>query len=147
MSNLINKAKDALSGNKPHGTIATSTSHHGPHSTGTINSIDSTATPGTEAGHRHHGTNASSGIGHGQHASSTAHHTNASSGIGHGPHTSSTANAVDPTINTSTGGSRTHHGTTGTTTSGHGLGQSAHGQTTVSGHSSNLANKLDPRIE
>lgn len=83
---------------------------------------------------------------------------------GHGPHSSGIANRIDPRVDSTTGGANTGPtGTSGTSgfgqsgTSGFGQsgtsgfgesGTSGFGESTTHGpHSSNLANKVDPRVD
>lgn len=85
---------------------------------------------------------------------STTHHNSVPEGTA-GPHSSKVANAADPRIDSDLDSTRTGavgagygtgtgvHGTTGHTTTG------VHGthNTTAGPHSSNLANKVDPRVD
>ncbi|TVY14558.1 hypothetical protein LARI1_G008403 [Lachnellula arida] len=137
MSGAINKVKDALHLNKDETTTST------------------TGTTGTHTAGTH----------------TTGTHTGVPEGTA-GPHGSRVANAADPRIDsdldstrhTGTGYTGTgtgagvghtgvgHTGTTHTTHTtgahtGTGIGSSNHGSTTVGPHSSDTANKLDPRVD
>jgi len=119
MSGAINKVKDALHLNKDHTTTTTTT-----HSTGAPTHSNTTGVPEGTAG----------------------------------PHSSRAANAADPRIDSDldssrhtgttgglTGTGNTHSHTTGTHVgSGGGVAGTSH---TVGPHSSNLANKADPRVD
>lgn len=128
MSGAINKVKDALHLNKDHSTTHT-TGTTGTHTTGTH-------TAGT-TGH------------------STVGHSGTSEGVA-GPHGSRVANAADPRVDSDLDNSRTagashantSHTTGGYTGTGTGVIGNNHSSSTTAGpHSSNVANKLDPRVD
>lgn len=144
MSNLINKAKDALSGDKNHSTTTSSGYGSGPHDTATGNRIDPTIDSRT-----------------GQYTGAHGQTTTTA-----GPHSSNVGNKVDPRVdsdldhrNNPTSGvggygqtqgthGGTHGGTGMTSGTGQGYGTSATATGGTAGpHSSNLANKLDPRVD
>lgn len=84
----------------------------------------------------------------------TTHHTGNTVPEGTaGPHTSRVANAADPRVDSDIDNSRTAgtttHGTTGTTGgyTGTGTGVTGTGSTNAGPHNSNLANKMDPRVD
>lgn len=168
MSGLINKAKEMLSGDKDnhHATGTHTTGSHGAHST----SHNTDYNTGIE-----HHNNPSSGYGSstsGAFPGSTGTHSNTA-----GPHSSNLANKMDPRVDsdmdnrnnptsrvggyggqenygvsgsnpTSTSGYGSGHGTAMGTHSTQGYGGSGHSSSNTSGpHSSNLANKLDPRVD
>jgi len=153
MSNLINKVKDAVSGHNDHHHTDNAERTAGPHGTDSANRIDPRVDSDMD-GSRTYGDN--SGM-------NTTGSTNA------GPHNSNVANKIDPRVdsdldgnrasgNTGTYGDRTGYGsntdtafgsnTFGSTTdnygsnTGTGLGGSNAGP-----HNSNVANKLDPRVD
>jgi len=126
--------------------------HSGTHTAGT------TGTHGTHTAGTHTGT-------HGTHTGTTGTHTGthtAGTGIGGhshstnaGPHDSNVANKLDPRVDSdrdgknlaqqeATGYGGTHTGTHGTHSSGIHPAGTTH--STTGPHSSNLANKLDPRV-
>ncbi|KAN0108731.1 hypothetical protein V8E51_008473 [Hyaloscypha variabilis] len=164
----IDKVKNALHLNKDHST--TSTTHHnnngvpegtaGPHSSRVANAADPRIDSDLDNS-RHHGTTGTTthgttgGLtGTGVGATGTTGSTNA------GPHSSNIANKLDPTVDSDLDGSRNlgaastqrTAGYSGTTTGNH-----AHHNTGTTGgissstnagpHDSNLANKIDPRVD
>jgi hypothetical protein len=126
MSGIINKVKEVLHKDN------TSTSSTGAHTTTT-----------------------------GAHTTGT-HHSGTAEGVA-GPHSSRAANAADPRVDSDLDGSNRHTGATqntssgltggntygsGTTTGGTGYtGTSTTGSTNAGPHNSNLANRLDPRVD
>ncbi|EGR47717.1 uncharacterized protein TRIREDRAFT_49366 [Trichoderma reesei QM6a] len=169
MSSLINKVKDKLhSDNKteqPEGT-------HGPHSSRAANAADPRVD--SDRDHRenlgkHDGSYTTGGDNYSYGAGNTATTgTTGTTGFGSGPgpasntagmHSSNLANKADPRVDSDLDASRnmgmkshgaTHDttttGTTGTSgTTGYGTG--SHSTQTAGMHSSNLANKADPRVD
>ncbi|KAI4118746.1 MAG: hypothetical protein LQ345_001265 [Seirophora villosa] len=140
MSGLMHKVKDALSGDK-HTDDSAATSHgttdstHGSNPThGGLGHSSTSGTTDTSGYGAHPGPNTSglaadrdrdlsSGLGHSDHSTGT-----------HGTHGTTTTSDYDRT----TGGS----GMTGSNTTGSGYGSGTAGP-----HSSNLANKADPRVD
>lgn len=162
MSGIINKVKDALSGDHHDTTTTHGTTHTGPHSSGVANQADRkfsvliydmalaidltilTARVDSDRDHRGaHGQSTTTGYGH-----TTTH----------GPHESNIMNKADPRVDSdrdhraagTTGGygtSRTSGGAPGlTSTGGYGTTHTA-GSTNYGPHDSNIANKLDPRVD
>ncbi|KAJ9655766.1 hypothetical protein H2198_005472 [Neophaeococcomyces mojaviensis] len=143
MSGLINKAKDLLHGNKEE-------THHssnlGPHDSNYANKADPRVDSNDPT---QYGSNTGSGYGTTGH---TGHSTNT------GPHSSNLANKADPRIDSDgdhrrdptsrVGGYGSNDPTQyGQSTSGYGTtGHTGH-STNTGPHSSNLANKADPRID
>ncbi|KAI4241592.1 MAG: hypothetical protein LQ352_007411 [Teloschistes flavicans] len=132
MSGLMNKVKDALSGDKHTSEAAAANQGnneygHG-HSTPGTGIVASSTTGNDSTGYGSHGT-----------SSTTA-----------GPHSSNLGNKADPRVDSDLDGNRHGHGTTGsgltgshnTSTTGTGYGSSNTGP-----HSSSLANKADPRVD
>ena len=130
MSSTIDKVKNALHLNKDHDTT-TGTGHTGTH----------THSTGTHTGTHTAGTH-------------TAGSTNA------GPHDSNMANKLDPRVDSDMDGSRNmgastgatgnsayNSGTTGTGMTGNSGYTGTTGSTNAGPHSSNLANKMDPRVD
>jgi len=164
----MDKVKNALHLNKDHTTTGTTgTTHHtgntvpegtaGPHTSRVANAadprVDSDLDSSRTAGTTTHGTTGTTGgyTGTGNGVTGTGS-TNA------GPHSSNLANKVDPRVDSDMDGSRnmgaatgttgtTHtHGTTGGYT-GTGNGVTGTGSTNAGPHNSNLANKIDPRVD
>ncbi|KAG7142988.1 hypothetical protein HYQ45_000748 [Verticillium longisporum] len=148
MSGLINKIKDAVHSDKHDKHDKHDSTHTGSdaYTTGTHGT---TGNPGI-----HHNTDAT-----GTHGTSTYGNTSTNAG----PHDSNLANKADPRVDsdrdhrgtaggvtgsTGTYGSSTTHGTTGTHGST-GIGSSGYGNTSTNAgpHDSNIANKLDPRVD
>jgi len=109
---------------------------HGPHDSGLANRVDpriDSSTGTTNTGYTMGGTGA--GFSH----SSTA-----------GPHSSNVANKMDPRVDSDMDGSRTY-GNTGTYGSNTGstgmMGSTGTHNTTAGPHKSDMANKLDPRVD
>jgi len=134
MSNLINKAKDALSSNKDHSTTTTHggttgayddprSTNAGPHSSNIANKAD----PRIDSDRDNRNDPTSRVGGYGTQGTHTG--TGAGTGAGYG----------------TTGVTGTHgtHGTTTGTSGGYNDARS----TNAGPHSSNLANKLDPRVD
>ncbi|EXJ77378.1 hypothetical protein A1O3_09604 [Capronia epimyces CBS 606.96] len=163
MSGLVNKAKEVLTGNKTHETTTGhTTSTHGHSGTTAHDASTLNTTHGGHTGHTGHtGGHTTGEYGHGQNTATTTT----------GPHSSNVANKLDPRVdsdadhrNNPTSGVGGYGGQThassgyGQTHAGSGYGQthagSGYGQTSSTGgtatagpHSSNLANKLDPRVD
>jgi len=129
-------------------TYSQTSGGHGPHSSGLANRVDPRvdSTTGT-ANTGSTGIMGSTGMGTtgaGYNHSSTA-----------GPHSSNVANKVDPRVDSDRDGSYTmgagNTGTYGSTTTGTGMGMGGtHGhnhKTTAGPHKSDMANKLDPRVD
>jgi len=146
MSGLINKAKDLLHGNKEE-------THHssnlGPHDSNYANKADPRVDNdvdrrGGYGNETQYGSNTGTGYGTTGH---TGHSTNT------GPHSSNLANKADPRIDSDHDGradptSRVGgYGSNDPTQYGHSTGTSGYGSTNTGPHSSNLANKADPRID
>jgi hypothetical protein len=135
----------------------------GPHSSRLANTVDprvdsdrdhranpNSSVPGTTGTTHNHGTSGLTGTSH------TGNNSGVSEGVA-GPHSSRVANAVDPRVDsdadhranpnsgfTGTTGTTHNHGTTGNS----GLTGNEYSSTTGQPqHSSNLANKLDPRVD
>ncbi|KAK1253544.1 hypothetical protein MKX07_001621 [Trichoderma sp. CBMAI-0711] len=168
MSSLINKVKDKLhSDNKteqPEGT-------HGPHSSRAANAADPRID--SDRDHRenlgkHDGSYTTGGDNYSYGAGNTA--TTGTTGFGSGPasktagmHSSNLANKADPRVDSDLDASRnmgmkshgaTHGATHDTTTTGTtgtsgttSYGTGSHSTQTAGMHSSNLANKADPRVD
>jgi len=150
MSNIVNKTKDTLTGKETHphsttrathpgttaGTHTTSTTA-GPHGSNMGNKLDPRVDSDLD-GSRNMGARQPNNFGY-----TTA-----------GPHSSNVANKVDPRVDSDLDGSHNlgarggtqHTGTTNPFSTTHGT--STHGTSTNAGpHSSNLGNKVDPRID
>jgi len=179
MSNVVEKVKDkveqVLHKDKHHNTTTGTSTHTGPHSTGVANAADPRVDSDRDGSHNL----GSAQYGPGSHNTTGAHHTGATSGLtgttgttgygsgttgygsgstNAGPHDSNVANKLDPRVDSDRDGSRNmgsaQHGPgahntgagtgfTGTTgTTGYGSGS-----TNTGPHDSNLANKLDPRVD
>lgn len=176
MSSIINKVKDALHHDKTDTTHSgTSTTHtsgvtgnhntssalsgstnHGPHDSNVANKADPRIDSDRD-GRAAHSTGLGSSNTHSTGLGSNTH----STGVGStnttaGPHSSNMANKADPRVDSDLDGSNRHTGTGVTGTHSTGLGSStthntstgAYGSNTTAGpHSSNLANKVDPRVD
>ncbi|KAI4176485.1 MAG: hypothetical protein LQ348_006006 [Seirophora lacunosa] len=139
MSGLMHKVKDALSGDK-HTDESAATSHGTTDSTRGSNPTHSglghsstSGTTDTSGYGAHPGPNSSGLAADRDHLSSGLGHSGQSTGT-HGTHGTTTSSDYDRT----TGGS----GMTGSNTTGSGYGSGTAGP-----HSSNLANKADPRVD
>ncbi|KAF3934409.1 hypothetical protein ABW19_dt0203284 [Dactylella cylindrospora] len=164
MSNLINKVKDAVTGHKDRdttGTQSTTSSSNpnyydesgstnaGPHDTNVANKLDPRVDSDRD-GSRTVGTGNTYGsnTGTGTTMGTTGQ---GYTSTGYGPHDSSLANKMDPRVDSTTGATNTRTmGNTGTTgmTGMTGMTGSGYNQSTNYGpHDSNLANKLDPRVD
>ncbi|KAI4238384.1 MAG: hypothetical protein L6R40_005746 [Gallowayella cf. fulva] len=139
-----------LDGSNRHGHGTTGSGLTGSHNTGTTGSgLTGSHNTGTTGS----GLTGGSGYGSSGYDNTTGHSTTA------GPHSSNLANKADPRVDSDRDGSNRHdHGTTGSgltgsNTSGTGYGGSsgygstAGGSSNVGPHSSNLANKADPRVD
>jgi len=163
MSNLVNKVKDVLTGNKDHDTT-TGTAHNssnpnyysgdstnaGPHSSNVGNKLDPRVDSDRD-GSRTAGTGNTYGSNTGTHGMTGMTGTSGAGSFGHiagdshGTHSSGMANRADPFVDTTSGTtSHTHTGGMGT---GMGTGTGHTGSTTGGPHNSNIANKLDPRVD
>jgi len=142
MSGTLDKVKNALHLNKDHSSTTHTTSTHN-------------NTTGTGVGHSSVGggiTGAQHGVTSGTGTQNTA-----------GPHSSNLANKADPRVDSDLDGSRNLGAASGTTGTGFGssnttgttgygssntAGTTGYGSNTTAGpHSSNLANKVDPRVD
>lgn len=156
MSGIVNKVKEVL--HKDHSTTGHSTTGHsttghstnaGPHNS----NIANTADPRVDSDNsRYAGGN--SGVTGGYTGAGTGIH-NTSGSTNAGPHSSNLANKADPRIDSDRDGSG-GYGTTGHSTTG-AYGTTGHSTTGAYGtsgsgnaagpHNSNVANKLDPRVD
>jgi hypothetical protein len=132
-------------GSTTHGTTSTNV---GPHDSNIANKLDPRVDSDRDNRARHEtlGTGASHGTTHG--IGSTTHGTTSTNV---GPHDSNIANKADPRVD-SDRDNRARHETLGTGAShgtSHGIGSTTHGTTStnVGPHDSNIANKLDPRVD
>ncbi|KAJ5340043.1 hypothetical protein N7452_006771 [Penicillium brevicompactum] len=169
---FVRKAEEALTGKKDESRESTQSSNHGPHSSNLANKLDprvdsdrDNRAAHTDVDDKHLSTSKDYGSG------STGTTTTA------GPHKSSAVNKLDPTVDSTrtvpTGthgvesgvvGTGTTHGTHVGDTTSHGstLGSTTHGTKPVTDtgattygssssnagpHSSNIANKVDPRVD
>jgi len=157
MSGMVDKIKakveDVL--HKDHTTSTSNTTHtgagtghnthhgqhhtagNGPHDSSTANAVD----PRVDSNTGYNTTGTSSGYGQ---SGYTGGSTNA------GPHDSNIANKLDPRVDSDRDGSRTAnqgYGTTGSSTTGYGQSGYTGGSTNAGPHDSNIANKLDPRVD
>jgi len=141
----------------------TTTGGEGPHSSSIANRLDprvdsTTGTSNTGMGYGSNtGTTGTSntGMGYGSNTGMTG--TTAGMGTaGAGPHSSSLANKLDPRVDSTTGASNAGTGygaNTGTTGGAYGSGMTGNtaggygGGQTAGPHSSNLLNKIDPRVD
>jgi hypothetical protein len=160
MSNLLNKVKEALSGDNTHETTTHTTETHststnaGPHSSNIANKVDPRVDSDLD-GSRNMGARRQDNFG-----ATTA-----------GPHNSNVANKLDPRVDSDLDGSHNmgargvgttdpRGGAYGSTHTAGGsnvatkldprtgtTGGTAYGHSNVGPHSSNAANKLDPRID
>jgi len=169
MASTVDKVKHALHLDKSHSTThshpTTTTGTTGHNTTGYGNS--GTA-EGVAGHHNSRLANAAdpridsdldgsrnAGVAHNSHTTGTGfnnHTTGTSEGV-HGPHTSRLANAADPRIDSDHDGSRnagvahnSHNAGAGYTGSGV-TGNGYSGSTNAGPHNSNIANKLDPRVD
>jgi len=159
MSNFINKVKDAVTPNHHDGPSASTNA--GPHDSNMANKVDpradsdrdNRAAYNTSSGTANTAYGSGTGTGTGGYGGGSTGTTTTTAG----PHSSNLANKADPRVdsdrdnraayNTSSGTANTAYGSgTGTGTGGYGGGST--GTTTTAGpHSSNLANKVDPRVD
>jgi hypothetical protein len=127
------------------------------HNSGIANKLDprvNTGTAGT-TGATH--TTGTTGAGTGTHAGnhSGSHHTGTTGGLSHstnaGPHDSNMANKADPRVDSDLDGRGNRHGanTGGVfgTSGSHATPGSGTAQNTAGPHNSDMANKLDPRVD
>ncbi|KAJ5496210.1 hypothetical protein N7463_008197 [Penicillium fimorum] len=145
----------ALGSGSTHGT--TTSTNTGPHSSSIANKIDPRVDSDRDNRAHHEGlTGASTGAGLGStHSTTGAHSSTLGSGTTHGTSgVTGTGTGLGSTHGTtgthsSTLGSGTTHGTSGVTGTGAGLGSthSTTGSTNAGPHSSNVANKVDPRVD
>ncbi|KAJ5212924.1 hypothetical protein N7449_000093 [Penicillium cf. viridicatum] len=150
---FVRKAEEAIAGKKGESHESTKSFNHGPHSSNLANKLDprvdsdqdncAAHTDATGAGlGTSHGTTTATGT-------QGTHGTSGVSGAGTGAGLGSTHGTTTTGTHGSALGSGTTHGTSGVTSTGAGLG-STHdttGSTNVGPHSSNMANKLDPRVD
>lgn len=123
----------------------------GPHNSDLLNKADPRVDSDNSKAYGSSTHNTSSGLG-----SSTHHNTGAgfgTTGATTGPHPTDTGNALDPRVDSDRSGYTGSNTTSGlgNTSSGYGsstTGTTSYGSNTTSGpHSSNLANKADPRVD
>ena len=169
MSNIINKVKDALSGDHTHttttgttattgtagntyttGTTGTAEGVAGPHSSRLANTLDPRVDSDKDGSRRVGTTTGTTGMTGNNYTTGTAGTTVGTAEGVAGPHSSRLANALDPRVDSDMDGSRRVGTTTGTTgMTGNNLTTGTTG--TVEGvagpHSSRLANTLDPRVD
>ena len=147
MSSIVNKIKDAVHSDKSHSQPEGTS---GPHNSRVANAAD----PRVDSD-RDHRANLNSSIGTG-HSGSAMGPTSTTGSYGTtGPHSSNLANKADPRVDSdrdhrANPASNMGTGTTGTmgTTGTTGMMGGSHGTSTNYGpHSSNLANKVDPRVD
>ncbi|KAF2674115.1 hypothetical protein BT63DRAFT_419425 [Microthyrium microscopicum] len=159
-SNLANKADPRVDSDRD-GSTNMGAAQHGP---GAHNTSHTGAGLGAGVGAgSHHTTGAHIGAGTTHHAGDGLGH-NTSSTTTAGPHSSNIANKLDPRVDSDRDGSTNmgaaQHGpgahntshTTGTglgagTTGGYGSTTGGYGSTNAGPHDSNLANKVDPRVD
>lgn len=158
MSGIVNKIKEAVSGDTTthntstlgthdnRGTVGGTTGHGfgtntgattttaGPHSSDLANKLDPRVDSTAAAGHHHHDHHHHHGTGGGLTGTSGA--TGARQGE-YGPHNSRLANTLDPRVDSDRDGSRTLNAGVG----------SGPAPNTAGPHKSDLANKLDPRVD
>ncbi|KAJ5401266.1 uncharacterized protein N7487_007162 [Penicillium crustosum] len=131
---FVRKAEEAITGKKGESHESTKSSNHGPHSSNLANKLDPRVDSDKDNRAAH--TDATgAGLG-------TSRDTTTATGT-HGTH------GTHGTTYGATQGSGTTHGTSDVTGTGAGLG-STHGttgSTNVGPHSSNIANKADPRVD
>jgi len=169
MSDIINKVKEAIipSSTKNDSTTTDSTAHDSSYGPGGASAqrsnfasgADSTTHDPTHTRHSALGTDTRDQFGNNKHLGSGTQHTAGggltSGSTNAGPHDSNVANKLDPRVDSdrdgkkdlSTGSSGplsgTHHaGGLGSTTHG-----TTHGSDTAGPHKSDMANKLDPRVD
>lgn len=148
MSGLINKIKDAVSGDHTTTSNTTSTTTHGVTDSYGNRQTGLDGTAGTHTAGHNTGYSSNTGM--------TGHNTSGVPEGTAGPHSSRVANAADPRVDSDldrsrhTGTHGTHTGTHGTHTGAGGLTGSSHntyGSTNAGPHDSNIANKADPRVD
>jgi len=161
----IQKVKDVLHLNKGHSTAHNGTTHTS-NITGTsnTNTYPATSNTGTQGPHGSRAANAAD-----PRIDSDQNGTRGHGEGNYGPHSSKVANALDPTVdsdrdgnrvpnttssgygtqNSSTLGSASHTGgtSTGNHVGGTGFSGGISNSTNAGPHNSNLANKLDPRVD
>lgn len=138
----LNRPHDGTLGSSTHNTSTHGSTNVGPHSSNLMNKIDPRVDSDRD-GSRNAGLTGAGGV-HSTTGSTTA-----------GPHRTDIGNKMDPKVDSDRDGSSRFMGSTGlpgsgthnthTTTTSHGLGSSTH--TTTGPHSSDLANKIDPRVD
>ncbi|KXG51803.1 uncharacterized protein PGRI_091960 [Penicillium griseofulvum] len=177
---FVRKAEEALTGKKDESHESTKSSNHGPHKSNLANKLDprvdsdkdnrAAHTDVTGAGHgATHGTTPATGTHTSTLGSSTTHGTSGATSTGAGlgsthgttgstnagPHNSNIANKLDPRVDSDRDnrahhegltGSGTTHGTSGVTGT-HGTTATGTHSTNTGPHSSNIANKVDPRVD
>jgi len=173
MSNIINKVKDALSGDHTHttttgttattgtagntyttGTTGTAEGVAGPHSSRLANTLDPRVDSDKDGSRRVGTTTGTTGMTGNNYTTGTAGTTVGTAEGVAGPHSSRLANALDPRVDSDMDGSRrvgTTTGTTGMTGNNYTTGTAGTTVGTAEGvagpHSSRLANALDPRVD
>ncbi|KAG4429236.1 hypothetical protein IFR05_015285 [Cadophora sp. M221] len=158
-----NTHSTGLGSSNTHSTgLGSSNTTAGPHSSNLANKADPRVDSDLDGSNRHTG-NGVTGTGYGSSnthstglGSSNTHSTGAyNSNTTAGPHSSNLANKVDPRVDSDLDGSKRVGGTTGysgTQTGNHATGhtgfQSGVSSSTNAGpHDSNMANKMDPRVD
>lgn len=142
MSNILNKAKDALSGNKHDTTTSHGTASHGTTGAGAYDSTTG-GVIGSNAGYQPHQGTLGQKINPLVDSDNDGRNNPASHTGGYGQ----TQNTHGSGLTNSTTGHTTHgSGLTGGTT-GHNIATTGHHTSNAGPHSSNLANKLDPRVD
>lgn len=140
-------SSNAYDNNSAHKTTS------GPHKSDLLNKADPRVDSDNSKAYGSSTHNTSSGLG-----SSTTHNTSAgfgTTGSTTGPHSTDTANTLDPHVDSSRSGytgtnTTSGLGSTGTTSGAYGTTgttSGAYGSTNSGPHSSNLANKADPRVD
>ncbi|KAI3286136.1 hypothetical protein DTO002I6_8342 [Penicillium roqueforti] len=154
---FVRKAEEAITGKKNESHESTKSSNHGPHSSNLANKLDPrvdsdrdnraahTDVTGAGLGTTHDTTHGTTATGtHGSTlGSGTTHGTSGVTGTGAG------LGSSHPTTATGTHGSGTTYDTSDVTGTGAGLGSTHNttGSTNAGPHSSNIANKADPRVD
>jgi hypothetical protein len=163
-------------GTTSHGTTTGSSTNYenpqssnsGPHASNLANKADPRIdSDNSKSGYGHQGTTTGVGSGTTSGYGTSGTHNNAYGSTNAGPHDSNLANKADPRVDSDRDGSHnthnTHtshntgvssgvgtshaHGTAGTNHGSTFAGQTTSGSTTAGPHSSNVANKLDPRVD
>jgi len=155
MANKLDPRVDSdLDGSRNAGAAsgATTAGYTGQHTTG----AGYTGQPTTGAGYTGQHTTNTHGAGTGTHFGNTpGNHTGTTGGISHstnaGPHNSNLANKADPRVDSDLDGRGNRHGAnTGGVfgaSGSHATAGSGTAQNTAGPHNSDMANKLDPRVD